>query len=206
MTASATFTLAMEIGFPFLIWVPALRWIMLTMAVMLHTGIAVFMGLNTFSLLMFCMLLAFIPGQAINTVLDAIGNGARRFRLAFDARVPAQVRAASLARAADVWDQVDYVENSGARRARADRAVPTTLTNGECAFEVSADHGGPLRGASACAYLLRNLRLIRPIGWLLYVPGLAWLLGLSALDRSGHHASVRGNGKGVRVPGEKITQ
>jgi len=65
LTSGAVFTLALELGFPFLVWNRRLRPVMIVGAIMLHLGIAVVMGLVTFSLFMLCLLLAFVPGEAI---------------------------------------------------------------------------------------------------------------------------------------------
>jgi hypothetical protein len=56
------FTLALEIGLPFLVWLRPLRWVMLCGSVLMHVGIALNMGLTTFSLLMISLVLAFVPG------------------------------------------------------------------------------------------------------------------------------------------------
>ncbi len=69
LSSSAVFTLLLELGFPFLVWSRRLRPYMLCGAVMLHTGIAVIMGLGTFSLMMLCLLLAFVPGEAIRRAM-----------------------------------------------------------------------------------------------------------------------------------------
>jgi hypothetical protein len=42
---------------------------MIAAAVLLHAGIGVIMGLTTFSLLMLCLLLAFIPGEAVRRAI-----------------------------------------------------------------------------------------------------------------------------------------
>jgi len=69
MTSGAMFTLMLEVGFPFLVWVPKLRWVMVIGAVMLHTGIAVVMGLTGFSLMMLALLVAFIPPATVRQLL-----------------------------------------------------------------------------------------------------------------------------------------
>jgi len=69
LSSSAVFTLLLELGFPFLVWNRRLRPYMMCGAVMLHTGIAVIMGLGTFSLMMLCLLLAFVPGEAIRRAM-----------------------------------------------------------------------------------------------------------------------------------------
>jgi hypothetical protein len=69
MTGGTMFTLAFEIGFPFLVWNRSMRWLMLTCAVMLHTGITLFMGLTEFSLMMLTLVLSFVPATAVRKVL-----------------------------------------------------------------------------------------------------------------------------------------
>lgn len=73
MTAGVVFTLFTEIGFPFLVWNRKMRWFMITLAVMLHTGIALVMGLRTFSLLMYTMLIAFVPQEAVDRIRSLLG-------------------------------------------------------------------------------------------------------------------------------------
>jgi hypothetical protein len=69
MTGGAAFTLALEIGFPFLVWNRRLRWLMVIGAVLLHTGIALFMGLVGFSLMMLALLVSFIPPATVRQLL-----------------------------------------------------------------------------------------------------------------------------------------
>jgi hypothetical protein len=69
MTGGAVFTLALEIGFPFLVWNRRLRWLMVIGSVLLHTGIALFMGLVGFSLMMLALLVSFIPPSAVRQLL-----------------------------------------------------------------------------------------------------------------------------------------
>ncbi len=61
-TGGVAFTLFLEIGFPFLVWVRPMRWLMIVAAVAMHVGIALNMGLTTFSLLMITLVLSFVPG------------------------------------------------------------------------------------------------------------------------------------------------
>jgi hypothetical protein len=63
-----------EIGFPFLVWNRKMRWLMITLAVMLHTGIAIVMGLRTFSLLMYTMLLAFVPDETVDRIRSRLAE------------------------------------------------------------------------------------------------------------------------------------
>ena len=78
MSGGAVFTLFMELGFPFLVWNKQLRWLMLCGSVMLHTGIGLFMGLTTFSLLMLCLVLSFVPPEASRLFLEHVTENGRR--------------------------------------------------------------------------------------------------------------------------------
>jgi hypothetical protein len=69
MTAGVLYTLALEISFPFLVWNPRWRGLMVAGSVLLHTGIALTMGLVGFGLIMFTMVLAFVPAPAIRLLL-----------------------------------------------------------------------------------------------------------------------------------------
>ena len=69
MNGGVALTLAVEIGFPFLVWRRSLRGTMLAMAAMMHAGIAVLMGLTMFSLMMLTLLLAFVPPEWIHRLL-----------------------------------------------------------------------------------------------------------------------------------------
>lgn len=53
------FTLAFEIGYPFLIWLPRFRRLFVSLAFVLHGLIGVIMGLASFSIIMFVMNMAF---------------------------------------------------------------------------------------------------------------------------------------------------
>jgi hypothetical protein len=72
MHLSIFFTLFMEIGFSYLVWLPKWRWVMITGAVMLHTGIALVMGLTGFSLSMLTLLLAFVPPETVRRLANTI--------------------------------------------------------------------------------------------------------------------------------------
>jgi hypothetical protein len=71
-------TIFLEVGLPFLIWVPRWRWAVMCGSVMLHTGIAVFMGLTTFSLIMIIMLASFLPAEVINDLVQRVSERGRQ--------------------------------------------------------------------------------------------------------------------------------
>ena len=72
MSGGVLFTLFTELSFSFLIWIPRWRWVMLSCSVLLHTGIGLFMGLVTFSLMMLCLVLSFVPPEAARVLIDAV--------------------------------------------------------------------------------------------------------------------------------------
>ncbi len=94
MTSFCVFTLFLEIGLPFLIWNRRWRWLMVCGAVMLHTGIGVFMGLVTFSLCMLCMVLSFVPPEAVRDLLERVSAAWRRSAVVEE---PVRASAGSLA-------------------------------------------------------------------------------------------------------------
>jgi hypothetical protein len=74
MAVNIVGTLFLEIGFPFLVWIPRLRWAMICGSVLLHTGIAFFMGLTTFSVIMVCMVASFIPPAVIQDLATRVSE------------------------------------------------------------------------------------------------------------------------------------
>jgi hypothetical protein len=154
------FTLAVEVGFPFLIWHPRMRWVMIPGAVLLHSGIGLFMDLSPFSFMMITLVLSFVPAEALHRLLRKIGRGRGRLQLRYDSRIPAQVRAASWVRAFDVWDQVALADVAREGKGKAK------------GLELAAADGTVWAGYSAYAQLARSLRILWPLGMLTWVPGL----------------------------------
>jgi len=72
MEGGVVFTLFLEIGLPFLIWMPRWRWLMIAGSTLLHLGIGLFMGLVTFSLFMLCLLSSFLPPEAVRFMLSGV--------------------------------------------------------------------------------------------------------------------------------------
>jgi hypothetical protein len=193
ISAATLFTLAMEIGFPFLVWVRPMRWVMLTMAFMLHTGIAVFMGLHTFSLCMMTMLIAFVPPETVLWLVQLPARAAARFRLEFQARDRGHVRTASVIHAVDVWDQVSLdptprgADGVVAQGLRADAAhvEPTVVRL------VSTD-GAAAEGFGIVRQLCRFLPLLLPLA------PVAWFLGAVGIGQIQRRRARR---KGESVDG-----
>jgi hypothetical protein len=178
MNSLDLFTLALEIGLPFLVWT-RLRPIMICGAILLHLGIALNMGLIVFSLFMFTLLLAWMPPAAIRRVFARPPSRLPKLEVRFAGRDPRQRRAAAVTYAADVWQQAELADRApagpGHPDAPADRPV-----------EVVAE-GKVAMGVDAACQLLRNLGLTQPLGWLLCpllrLPGVSHLM--TALFGSG---------------------
>jgi len=75
------YTLALELGFPFLVWNRYTRWVMVCGAILLHTGIALLMGLVTFSVMMIILVLAFVPPEAVRHMLHSWGLQLQQLKL-----------------------------------------------------------------------------------------------------------------------------
>ena len=162
-------TLFVEIATPFLLWT-RLRWFVIFAAALMHAVIGVLMGLNLFELLMIIMLIAFFPDRVIR---DRFRGGLDLVRIAFTFNPQNQkhARAATLAVAADVDNQI-------------------TLNPDKKATEVSistAKDEKPVTGQTAFLSLFKNLRLTSWLGFVLWVPGMKALLSLSLLPTTAVH-------------------
>lgn len=151
------FTLAVEIGFPFLVWT-RLRPLMVSLSALLHLGIAIMMGLAVFGMYMYSMLLAYFPAKLVRErVAHAPGSG-RKLTVRYDGRDPTAVRKAALIRAMDVSGQVTFVDLAG--KGDVDHTVRLTDPDGHEAT-----------GSDLTRSALNELVLLRPIRWLGLVPG-----------------------------------
>lgn len=155
--AGVGFTIALEIGLPFLVWTRLRPWVVIG-GIMLHFGIAVFMGLILFGLLMMTLLVSYIPGNVIREQLLGTADGVKRvFR--FNGRSAKQLRAAALVKALDADGTMEVLDtSSGGVRLTAD--------------------GKELTGRAAGADLFTSLGVTRKVWLLALVPGLGgWLAG-----------------------------
>jgi hypothetical protein len=184
LSGMAVFTLVLEIGLPFLIWLPRWRGPLLIGAALLHTGIAMTMGgLTTFSLLMLAIVVAFVPAEVVHRALRALGRGKARLTLAFSSRVPRQARAAALVRTADFWGQVATLDVAAARPA-AGAAPPLQLTDG----------AETLTGYPLFVRLVRSLRVLWPLAVWTWLPGLRPAGGPPAGGAPGRAPHAAGTG------------
>ena len=151
-------TFIAEIGLPILVWTRARPWIVM-FGFILHAGIAVFMGLWVFSLLMMTLLLCYLPGSAYRDRLFGTAPTAGRLGLRYNPRSDRQGRAAALAAAVDFEGRLDVAE--------APAGKPTT---DGVRLETA---GKELTGPAAARELFAQSAWLRPVRWLLAVPGVA---------------------------------
>jgi hypothetical protein len=81
-TSGTWFTVALELSLPLLVWNRKLRMPYVLCAVTLHTAIAATMGLVVFSLLMATMVIAFVPGETVQALLDRLRRLSRHLKKA----------------------------------------------------------------------------------------------------------------------------
>jgi hypothetical protein len=157
----AGFTLALEIGFPFLVWT-RLRPFAIVCSVLMHLGIAVMMGLTVFGLYMFAMLLCYFPAKLIRDRIGHQPGSGPKMTVRYDSRDRAAVRKAALIRSLDVSNQVTFVDNAG----KAPASSTVVLVDAE---------GRQTEGEALFQAATRSLVLVRPLRFLGYVPGV-WAL------------------------------
>jgi len=74
MSGMAVFTLVLELGFPFAVWMPQMRLPFLICAILFHTGIGLLMGLRIFSFLMCVLLSSFTTPEEVRSIFRWIGG------------------------------------------------------------------------------------------------------------------------------------
>jgi hypothetical protein len=182
-TLGVWFTWGLEIAFPFLIWT-RLRPVMLWLGVLLHAGIGVLMGLNLFELLMMILLLAFMPARVIRDRLRG-GDGLPKLILGYNPAGAIDARTAAVVVAVDPDAQVTAEPRKGG-------TLPALAPAG----------GSPVTGPAAVALLVGQLRLLRPLRFFLWVPGVSGLLARWLFPTgSGKAGGPPGNGSGVARTG-----
>jgi hypothetical protein len=150
-------TLFIEIASPFLLWT-RLRWLMIFLATAMHAVIGVLMGLNLFELLMIVMLLAFLPDRVIRDRFRG-GWDLARLSMTFNPQKAVHARAAALALASDVDNQITLAPN------------PTATT----VMLVDSDMKA-VSGPAGVTTFFKEVRLPALLGFVLWIPGLRGLM------------------------------
>ncbi len=163
------FTIAFEVGFPFLIWNRRLRPLLLTAGVVMHEGISIFMGLGSFGAIMLTALMAFVSPVTLRWVIDVLFKGKSGYRFTYDPSEPAQLSAAEWVWAADSWKQVTLLDSHEHASAQGGSVI--------------RPDGAILHGLSGFWTLVKALRPL----WILWPAALFVFLRL----RTGEYTSSR---------------
>jgi hypothetical protein len=189
MAGICYFTLALEIGLPFLIWT-RLRPLMITGAVFLHTGIAWMMGLTCFGLLMMTLLVGYLPATTVRERIAWPYGSGPKLTLRYCGKNRRHARLISFVRAMDLTGQITAQEMApkpGAEDAPA---------------ELIAANGTVRTGADLIKCAFEDLVFLRSIAWVLWVPGVAlalrWFVDEHAQTLD--HVEAVKTGNGTKAP------
>jgi hypothetical protein len=151
------YTLAVEIGFPFLVWT-RLRPLMVALSALLHLGIAMMMGLAVFGLYMYALLLCYFPARLIRERMGYAPGSGNRLTVRYDSRDAGAVRKAAAIRALDVAGQATFVDTAGHPDAQS-------------TVHLTAPDGRDVTGHDLYRVALKELVLLRPVRVLGHIPG-----------------------------------
>ena len=164
-------SLAFELLYPILIWVPILRPLMIAGAVVLHLGIAIVApGLTEFGLAMIAANLAFCAGFWIRSLVS--GRDQPALRILFDGACPRCRASMALVTAADpdrVLEPIDLT-------AVDVETLHPGLTKKACmeSMHVITRQGRVTVGFDAVWSIATWLPLFWPLAIIAWVPGVAW--------------------------------
>jgi hypothetical protein len=178
------FTLILEISLPFLIW-SRLRPLLICGSVMLHSAIACVMGLTCFGLLMFVMLLGYVPAAVIRDRLT--WRATNRLTVRYNARDERHQRAVSVLRAFDLAHQLDLKPDENV----ANRDNPLLITGAD--QQTYSDTEGAL-------VAIRSLAFGKSIAWLFWIPGATFLLRRVIGESASVEAPAPNRGPNVKSP------
>jgi predicted DCC family thiol-disulfide oxidoreductase YuxK len=164
-------SLAFELLYPVLIWVPILRPLMIAGAFALHLGIAfVAPGLTEFGLAMMAANLAFVSGPWLRSLVT--GESQPALRVLFDGHCPRCRATMALAAATDpdrVFEPIDLT-------AVDVESIHPSLTKAACmrAMHTVRQDGRVAAGYDALRVMSTYVPLFWPFALLGAIPGVAW--------------------------------
>jgi len=165
-------SLAFELLYPILIWVPILRPLMIAGAVVLHLGIAIVApGLTEFGLAMIAANLAFFSGSWVRSLVS--GRDQPALRVLFDGACPRCRASMALVTAADpdrVLEPIDLT-------AVDVETLHPALTKKACmeSMHVISRQGRVTAGFDAVRSIGAWLPLYWPLSMIAWFPGVAWV-------------------------------
>ena len=164
-------SLAFELLYPILIWIPILRPLMIAGAILLHLGIAfVAPGLTEFGLAMIGANLAFVSGAWLRSL--ATGREQPAVRVLFDGACPRCRASMALATAADPDRVVEPIDLTAVDV----QTIHPALTKKACmeSMHVISRYGRVTAGFDGVRTLAGWLPLFWPLALIGWVPGVAW--------------------------------
>jgi predicted DCC family thiol-disulfide oxidoreductase YuxK len=164
--------LALELGYPVLIWVRRLRPLLITLAIGLHLGIDLALGLTEFGLAMLAGNLAFVSGPWLRSLVAGRPADQPAGTVLYDGACPVCRRSVALLLAADP----DHVVATADLNRVDVKSIHPSLTPEACTAAmhlVSRDGSRVWQGFDALARLASWLPLFWPLGLLARVPGVA---------------------------------
>jgi predicted DCC family thiol-disulfide oxidoreductase YuxK len=164
-------SLALELLYPILIWIPITRPLILAGALAMHLGIAVINpGLTEFSLAMLAANLAFVSGCWLRGL--ATGGEGPALRVLYDGACPRCRSSIALVTAADPGHMIESIDMTAVDV----RSIHPELTLASCLRSMHAvtDAGRIRSGFDAVRSIGAALPLFWPIAVLAYLPGVAF--------------------------------
>jgi predicted DCC family thiol-disulfide oxidoreductase YuxK len=164
-------SLALELLYPFLIWVQITRPIFLAGILALHLGIAVINpGLLEFALIMIAANLVFVSGRSLRELVT--GRSQPALRVVFDGACPRCRASLAMLTAADPGRVLEPVDLTAVDVA----AIDPRLTRDDCihSMHVVSRTGKITTGFDAMRTLAAWLPLFWPLSIIGFLPGVAW--------------------------------
>ena len=174
LNALTHLSLALEIGYPALIWVRPLRPLLLACIVMLHLGIGLTApGLSEFGLAMIAGNLAFVSAPWMRSLVTGVERSRPAGRLLFDGACPRCRASLALITAADPDHLIEPLDLTAVDLGK----VHPSLTREACmkAMHLVKANGDVVAGYDAVVVLGRWLPLFWPAGLIGGLPGLRML-------------------------------
>ena len=162
--------LALELGYPILIWVRVLRPLVLALVVLMHVGIGLTLGLAEFALAMLVGNLAFVSGPWLRSLVTGLEQPAGR--VLYDGACPRCRASMAWIGAADPDRMVEPIDLTAVDV----KSVHPSLTKEAClrAMHVVRSDGRVFAGYDAVLCLARWIPLLWPLALVGWIPPVAW--------------------------------
>ncbi|HEY2157820.1 MAG TPA: DCC1-like thiol-disulfide oxidoreductase family protein [Isosphaeraceae bacterium] len=163
--------LALELGYPVLVWVRPIRPLMMTLIVLMHVGIGLTLGLTEFSLAMIAGNLAFCDGRWLRSLVAGREPGKPAGRVLYDGACPRCRASMALITAGDPDRLVEPVDLTSVDVAK----VHPSLTKESClrAMHLVRADGRVESGYDAVMTVLGWTPPFWPLSLVRHVPGIS---------------------------------